>query len=274
MDIDNFKDTIETIASDSSKGIDERIDEILSSRDELQCADDKEELIVNEFCYSLLIQMLTNENATMSNIEDLMQLYTLLAETLVEEKDYLPIKDIAYEVIEMIRIDMVPWKVIKETLPRLIDAVNDTIYNHTSYDLHLWLLKKAYEADELNDELKGRARRLLKLRILLEDFDRHERLFDKSLQDAIARLFTPEELVKIILNPQLGHLRQDPVEYTYRWEDIYYEVERRLDDRFANAPRHMGFCFIYWNAKRELLQNEYGIDWKSPSQMNPRVMFD
>lgn len=274
MDITKIRKNFVSIANDSSKSIEERIDEILSNRDSLQLTDKKEELHINEICYSALIEMLTKENATMSNIEDLMQLYTLLAETLDEENDYRPIKDIAYEAIEKIRINIVPWNVIKETLPRIIDAINDTVYNHMSYELHLWLLKKAFEAGELNEDMKGRARRLLKLRILLEDNNRHERLLDKPLQEAIAKLFTQDELVKIILHPQLGHLRQDPVEFTYRWEDIYYDVEKRLDDRFANAPRQMGFCFMYWNAKRELLKEEYGIDWKSPSQMNPRVMFD
>lgn len=274
MNIEKIKTEIETITADSSKSIEDRIEDVLTYRNELDLTDKKEELKVDEICYTVLIQMLINENATMSNVEDLMQLYTLLAETLDEEEDYPPIKDIVYEVIEMIRIDIVPWEVIKETVPRLIDAVNDTVYNHISYDLHLWLLKKAFEAGDLNDEWKGRARRFLKLRILLEDFDRNERLLDKPLQDAIASLFTPDDLLKIILHPQLGHLRQDPVEFTYRWEDIYYKVQHRLDDRFANAPRHMGFCFKFWNAKRELLKNEYGIDWKSPSQMNPRVKFD
>lgn len=274
MNIEKIKTEIEIITADSSKSIEDRIEDVLTYRNELDLTDKKEELKVDEICYTVLIQMLINENATMSNVEDLMQLYTLLAETLDEEEDYPPIKDIVYEVIEMIRIDIVPWEVIKETVPRLIDVVNDTVYNHISYDLHLWLLKKAFEAGDLNDEWKGRARRFLKLRILLEDFDRHERLLDKPLQDAIASLFTPDDLLKIILHPQLGHLRQDPVEFTYRWEDIYYKVQHRLDDRFANAPRHMGFCFKFWNAKRELLKNEYGIDWKSPSQMNPRVKFD
>lgn len=274
MKLDNYKETFKTIVSDTSKGIEERIEEILSLRKEIELSEEREELIADEFCYSLLIQMLINENATLSNIEDLMHLYTLLAETLDELGDYSPIKDIAWEVIELIRINAVPWDIIKETVPRLIDAVNDTVYNHISYDLHLWLLKKAFEANDLNDDMKGRARHLLKLRILLEDPGRHERLLDKPLQEAIARLFTPDELIKIILNPQIGHLRQDPVEFTYRWEDIYYKVEKRLDERFANAPRQMGFCFLYWNAKRELLKKEYGIDWKSPSQMNPRVMFD
>lgn len=274
MNVDKIKTDLESIIADSSKSIEHRIEAVLAFRDELDVDDKKDELKVDEICYSTLIQMLINENATMSNVDDLMQLYTLLAETYDEEEDYPPIKEIAYEALEMIRINMVPWDVIKETLPRLIDAVNDTVYNHISYDLHLWLLKKAFEAGELDEEMKGRARRFLKLRILLEDFDRHERLLDKPLQDAIASIFTPDELLKIILHPQLGHLRQDPVEFTYRWEDIYYKVQQRLDERFANAPRHMGFCFKFWSAKQELLKNEYGIDWKSPSQMNPRVMFD
>ena len=274
MELDNYKATFESIVSDTSKGSEERIEEILSLKEEIEFSEEREALVVDEFCYSLLIQMLINENATLSNIEDLMHLYSLLAETLDEEGNYPPIKDIAHEVIEMIRINAAPWDIIKETLPELIDAVNDTVYHHISYNLHLWLLKKAFEANDLNEDLKGRARHLLKLRILLERPDRHEYLLDKPLQEAIARLFTPDELVKIILNPQLGHLRQDPVEFTYIWEDIYYDVEKRLDERFANAPRQMGFCFLYWNAKREILKNEYGIDWKSPSQMNPRVKFD
>ncbi len=274
MDSYNYKKNIESIASDSPKSIEEKIDEILSARDNIENCDEKEELKVNEYCYSTLIQLLVNENATMSHIEELMQLYTLLAETYDEEEEYQPINDIACEVIEMIRINAVPWDIIKETLPRLIDAVNDTVFYHTSYDLHAWLLKKALEADDLTEEYKGRARRLLKLRILLDDIDRIDRLFDRPLQEAIAKLFTPREHVKIIIHPQLGHLRQDPIEFTERWEDIYYEVEKRLDERFTNVPRQMGFCFLYWNAKRELLKAEYGIDWKSPSQMNHGVKFD
>ncbi|MDE6648324.1 MAG: hypothetical protein K2K45_00140 [Muribaculaceae bacterium] len=275
IDIAGIKDKFKKIASDTSREIEDRIEDAISFRNNLEeSSDNNENLKVDEICYTILIEMLHNENATMSNISDLIALYTLLAETLAEEENYIPIKEIAYEVREMIRINMVPWDVIKENLPRLIDTVNETVFRHTDYDLHLLLLKKAFEADDLNEEFKGRARHLLKLRILLEDADRHDWMLDKPLQDRIAGLFTPEELMKIILKPQIGHLRQDPVEYTCRWEEIYYEVENRLKERFANVHRQMGFCFRYWNAKRELLKDEYGIEWKSPSQMNPRVKFD
>jgi len=35
----------------------------------------------------------------------------------------------------------------------------------------------------------------------------------------------------------------------------------------------MGFCFGYWAEKRNALERR-GIEWMSPSVMNPRVMFD
>ena len=69
------------------------------------------------------------------------------------------------------------------------------------------------------------------------------------------------------------HLRFDPVERTPRWEEIWYDVEEECDRRTKGQPRGMGFCFAYWSAKCAVLK-EYGIDWKSPHMMNPRVMFD
>lgn len=69
------------------------------------------------------------------------------------------------------------------------------------------------------------------------------------------------------------HLRFDPVERTQKWEEIYLEVEEECARRLKGVPRGMGFCFAYWATRHDVLQ-EYGIDWKSPHMMNPRVMFD
>lgn len=69
------------------------------------------------------------------------------------------------------------------------------------------------------------------------------------------------------------HLKFDSVERTPLWEEIYYEVERECDRRLGDAPRCMGFCFAYWSTLRQVLA-ERGVHWQSPSEMNPRVMFD
>lgn len=73
-----------------------------------------------------------------------------------------------------------------------------------------------------------------------------------------------------IENPTLAY---DPVEDSEAYLAVIDEVERRLYEELKDEPRHMGFCFRYWSAKRDLLK-EYGIEWNSPSTMNPGVMFD
>ena len=68
-------------------------------------------------------------------------------------------------------------------------------------------------------------------------------------------------------------LNYDPIEDTDAYLAVIDEVERRLYEFLKDEPRHMGFCFRYWAAKREFLA-EYGIEWRSPGVMNPSVIFD
>lgn len=69
------------------------------------------------------------------------------------------------------------------------------------------------------------------------------------------------------------HLNFDPVERTQLWEDVYYEAEQECDRRLGDTPRGMSFCFAHWSTFRQVLA-ERGIRWRSPSEMNPRVLFD
>ena len=69
------------------------------------------------------------------------------------------------------------------------------------------------------------------------------------------------------------HLKFDPVERSEKWEEVIYDVEAECAEILKNEPKHMGFCFSYWSTKTSVLARR-GIDWSSPSVMNPRVMFD
>ena len=218
--------------------------------------------------------MINEEKAVSTHVMELMQLYTLLAETYDDLNDYRPLDRLAFDVRELLRDERIAWEVIQPTLPRIIEVMKDSVYHYETYRLLLVFVHMAFINGKLDREMKGYVRHLLKLGLLLEDSSWMSHWIKGEAQEAIARLFTSDELLKIILNPTVGSLRVDPVEYTQKWEDIYYDVEDELDRRFANAPRHMGFCFRYWSAKRELLKDKYDIEWRSPSQMNPRVMFD
>lgn len=265
---------IEKITFDRSKSIEERIDEVFDMRQQLEVKDDKERLRNDVDYYDCMIRMIEDEDT--ERVEDLarLQLYALLAETYVELEDYRPIYKLAQEVLEMIRHEDVAWEAMSETLPRIIDAVSETVYHHAEYELLLIYILMAFKTGNLTDEFKGRVRKWMKLHLLLEESDWLDFRLTKELERAMADMFTQTELFKIMLDPKIGHLRTDPVEYSWEWEKIYYDVEDELDRRLANVPRQMGFCFQYWAMKRELLMEKYGIDWRSPSQMNPRVMFD
>lgn len=92
------------------------------------------------------------------------------------------------------------------------------------------------------------------------------------------------KLAMIVSDPQQEHalqcwkglggmLKVDPVQATKKWEDVIYEVEKEVDEQLKDEPRGMGFCFAYWSAKRAALARR-GIEWRSPSAMNPGVLFD
>ena len=247
---------------------------VFDMRQQLDVKDDKERLRNDVDYYDCMIRMIENEDT--ERVEDLarLQLYALLAETYTELEDYRPIYKLAQEVLEMIRHEDVAWEAMAETLPRIIDAVAETVYHHAEYEQLLIYILMAFKTGNLTDEFKGRVRKWMKLHLLLEESDWLDFRLTKELERAMADMFTQTELFKIMLDPKIGHLRTDPVEYTWEWEKIYYDVEAELDRRLANVPRQMGFCFQYWAMKRELLMEKYGIDWRSPSQMNPRVMFD
>lgn len=69
------------------------------------------------------------------------------------------------------------------------------------------------------------------------------------------------------------YLLFDPIERSERMEEIIETVERECAEATADVPRAMGYCFAYWSAKRDILRT-YGIKWRSPHEMNPRVKFD
>ena len=71
------------------------------------------------------------------------------------------------------------------------------------------------------------------------------------------------------------YMKFDPIERSEIWEEKYYEIESKIDAELMkeDMPRGLGFCFAYWSSKHKVLA-EMGIEWQSPQEMNPGVVFD
>lgn len=69
-------------------------------------------------------------------------------------------------------------------------------------------------------------------------------------------------------------IHHDPIEEEEQFQRIELDVERKLDEEFGYDVPYFGFCHTYWHRKKQILKEEYGIDWKSPADMNPMICFD
>jgi len=52
------------------------------------------------------------------------------------------------------------------------------------------------------------------------------------------------------------------------------EAVAMLNQEQHSARGQMGFCHVIWHRQKEILKSKYGIDWKSPSEMNSDILFD
>lgn len=69
------------------------------------------------------------------------------------------------------------------------------------------------------------------------------------------------------------NIKTDPIELTDKYLKIELELERLIRKEIGEGG-YMGFCHKYWWTKKNLLKDKYGIEWKSPVDMNPDVDFD
>lgn len=56
--------------------------------------------------------------------------------------------------------------------------------------------------------------------------------------------------------------------------EIEDDVTKKVDEILKNEKRQLGFCHIYWSTKKRILLEDYGIEWITPSESNPDIMFD
>ena len=70
-----------------------------------------------------------------------------------------------------------------------------------------------------------------------------------------------------------GRSWNDAVEYSDRYLLIEREMETLVRAETGEGD-YLGFCHLYWEVKKRVLWEKFGIEWHSPSDRNPGVIFD
>jgi len=102
----------------------------------------------------------------------------------------------------------------------------------------------------------------------LEDWPFIKVLIDKYWPDK------PKDPDSFISKVQFSCIKTDQIENSMEYLIIKDELEKKLYYATSKYPQGMGFCFNYWYEKSRILKNDYNINWCSPAELNPRVMFD
>jgi len=66
---------------------------------------------------------------------------------------------------------------------------------------------------------------------------------------------------------------RDPIEDDPKYKDILSSVDKEIEKELGD-PIPMGYCHVIWVKKKQILKDRYGVDWKSPAELNPNIEFD
>jgi hypothetical protein len=69
-------------------------------------------------------------------------------------------------------------------------------------------------------------------------------------------------------------IRHDPIEDDPHLRPIFRAADKEAHDAWKDVPQHLGTIHGYWGTKKRILRDKYGIEWRTPAELNPKVAFD
>jgi hypothetical protein len=74
--------------------------------------------------------------------------------------------------------------------------------------------------------------------------------------------------------PRLSGEKFDRHETDPKLRAAFAAADAAAERRVANVKRDERFALKFWSAKKQILRRQFGIDWKSPAELNPTLAYD
>lgn len=71
-----------------------------------------------------------------------------------------------------------------------------------------------------------------------------------------------------------GGEKRDPLEGDPRYRRAFEQAETKTMQKLRGVRRGLGFVHLYWQTKKQILRSDYGLDWKTPAELNPNIFYD
>jgi len=71
-------------------------------------------------------------------------------------------------------------------------------------------------------------------------------------------------------------IKKDPIENSEQFTKVIKEIDDETEKLLTQegVQKTRGYILKFWQLKKKLLKEKYNIDWKTPEEMNPGVLFD
>jgi hypothetical protein len=71
------------------------------------------------------------------------------------------------------------------------------------------------------------------------------------------------------------HYRVDPAEDDPNLATVLLRATLEVDAELEGEDRNiLGFCHLLWHTKQRILRERYGVEWRTPVEWNPQIIFD
>ncbi len=94
----------------------------------------------------------------------------------------------------------------------------------------------------------------------------------RILECADSRLYTK---LTVAMKSQTDlRLFQDPIVDDPHTKELVEAAYVEAEHELTNRGRGLGHCHVVWAMTKRILREKHGIDWLSPREMNPWILFD
>lgn len=69
-------------------------------------------------------------------------------------------------------------------------------------------------------------------------------------------------------------MKIDKNEKKSKYKKQFETVDKIVAEEFKNEINTIGICHAMWSRKKQLLKIMYDIDWQTPAELNPEIIFD
>lgn len=269
----NLSQKLDIIIADKTKSVSDRIGESINLIQGL-APETIEYYQSSATVYNAIRNMVLEEENPSDNIGDLLICNSLLAEIYQQLNTpwlITPIAQHTYDLLQDIEVDdQESIQMIISVLDRMCYVLRGGAHHRLILKLYALEFRFLKLLNPINkDALREISEEIIAISTLIQD----NSILD-TLREEIEIILDEKLIKEIVENPYVGNIIIDNIEYTLEYENVVDKIDETVAKEAELDPQKFNSLSTIWQRKKEILSQQYNIDWHTPSELNPHTLFE